>query len=318
MWPPSFLSVHMYWQLRQSAILLLAAIIWGSTFVAQALGMNDMGPMTFNFSRTVLGIMFLLIVLPWIDRCRRRNFEDGSDDGIDHSWSNPLLCKAALQCGLFLFLGMTLQQLGLLYTSVGKAGFITGIYIVLVPVVGFFIGRRCGFNVLLAVVLAVIGLYYLCMKPGEEGLNLGDILVFASAFAYTGHILTVDRFVSKVDGVRLSCAQFVVVMVLNAPWMVFYEHATFSQVANGIGPLLYAGILSSGIAYTLQIIGQRGLNPTVASLVMSLESVVSVLSGWLVMNQLLNEREAFGCFLMAIAIVIAQLPSHWIRINRRH
>ncbi|MEI3355470.1 MAG: DMT family transporter [Duodenibacillus massiliensis] len=197
-------------------------------------------------------------------------------------------------------------------TEVGKASFITSLYIVIVPVIGIFIGRRSSLNIWLAVILAVAGLWFLCMNPGTGfTLSLGDSLVLACALSFSFHILVIDHFAPKTDGVRMSCIQFAVGGVWGFILMMFFDPPTLKDLWDAVWMLLYAGILSNGIAYTLQIVGQKGLNPTVASLIMSFEAVVGVLAGWLFMNQALTGRELIGCAVMAAAIVLAQLPAKW-------
>ena len=212
-----------------------------------------------------------------------------------------------------LFFSESLQQFGLLYTTVGKAGFLTCLYIVIVPVVGMFIGRKTGFLVWIAVVLSCLGLYYLCMPPGEFSLSLGDGLVLACAFSYTAHILVIDHYTDHVDGVRMSCIQFFVGSLLGLILMMAFEPPSLDAMKAAAPAFLYAGICSNGIAYTLQIIGQRGVNPTVASLILSLESVVSVIAGWLIVSQSMNSRELRGCTLMLSAVILAQLPRSFFK-----
>lgn len=293
-------------QVRNSFILFLCAVIWGSGFVAQALGMNHIGPFAFTFARSIIGGLFLLAVLPLIDRFSQRKKDSGVQE--TNPWKNPKVWSGGILCGLILFLSESLQQFGLLYTTVGKAGFLTCLYIVIVPVVGMFIGRKTGFLIWLAVILSCVGLYFLCMPPGEFSLSLGDGLVLACAFSFTLHILVIDHFTMHVDGVRMSCVQFFVGGILGFILMMLFEPPSLEAMKAAAPAFLYAGICSNGIAYTLQIIGQRGVNPTIASLILSLESVVSVIAGWLILSQSMNSRELLGCVLMLSAVILAQLP----------
>lgn len=299
-------------QVRNSFILFLCAVIWGSAFVAQALGMNHIGPFAFTFARSIIGGLFLLAVLPILDRLTRKKNETQNAPKTS-PWRNPKLWTGGILCGLVLFISESLQQFGLLYTTVGKAGFLTCLYIVIVPVVGMFIGRKTGFLVWITVVLSCLGLYYLCMPPGEFSLNLGDGLVLACAFSYTAHILVIDHYTDHVDGVRMSCIQFFVGSLLGLILMMAFEPPSLDAMKAAAPAFLYAGICSNGIAYTLQIIGQRGVNPTVASLILSLESVVSVIAGWLILSQSMNSRELLGCTLMLSAVILAQLPRSFFK-----
>jgi len=298
-------------QFKNSLLLLLASVIWGTAFVAQSVGMDHIGPLTFTAARSFLGAAALYLFIPFLDRIRRRR--KGAIENEQNGWSNRTVWVGGLVCGLFLFCGSSLQQYGLLYTSVGKVGFITSLYIVFVPLVGFFIGRAPALLARIAVPIALIGLYFLCFNKEAMRFELGDMLVFLCAIAFTGHILVIDRFTQNVDAVRMSCIQFIVCGILATLSAVPMETLTAEALLKAIGPLLYAGILSSAVAFTLQIVAQRGLNPTLASLIMSLESVVSVLAGWIILSQTLSEREILGCLLMAIAIVFAQLPANFFK-----
>ena len=295
-------------QVRNSFILFLCAVIWGSAFVAQALGMNHIGPFAFTFARSIIGGLFLLAVLPILDRITRKKIDEATGEK-SNPWRNPKVWTGGILCGIVLFVSESLQQFGLLYTTVGKAGFLTCLYIVIVPVVGMFIGRKTGFLVWIAVVLSCLGLYYLCMPPREFSLSLGDGLVLA----YTAHILVIDHYTDHVDGVRMSCIQFFVGSILGFILMMIFEPPTLEAMKAAAPAFLYAGICSNGIAYTLQIIGQRGVNPTVASLILSLESVVSVIAGWLILSQSMNSRELLGCSLMLSAVILAQLPRSFFK-----
>ena len=276
-----------------SLALILAAVIWGSAFVAQRKGMEFNGPYTFNAVRCCIGAAALglvSIVLPKKTEADPRS---------------TLL--SGLLCGICLFFATNLQQLGLVDTDAGKAGFITTFYIVLVPVAGLLLGKRCAGITWPAVVLAFIGLYFLCMSAGSFRFQRGDLLVFLSALCYTVHILLVDHFVLKSDGVRMSCIQFAVCGLLSMVPAFALETPRLPDLGRGIIPLLYAGLLSCGVAYTMQIVGQKHLKPTVASLIMSMESVFAVLSGWLILHEKLSARELLGCALVFSAVLLVQL-----------
>lgn len=287
--------------LRQSAILLLAAAIWGVAFVAQSVGMEYVGPFTFLASRSVIGA---LVLIPYILLRERKMGKAQSE----HAGDVKLLVKGGVCCGCLLFMASILQQIGIMYTTVGKSGFITAMYIVIVPIVSIFLKKKAGMKVWMGVVLAVVGLYFLCMTSGNISLQKGDVLTFLCAVTFSFHILTVDYFAPQLDGVKLSCIQFATCGLLSGVGMFLFETPTLEAVMAAWLPILYAGALSSGVAYTLQIIGQRGMNPTVASLLMSMESVISVIAGWVILNQALSGRELLGCVLMFGAIILVQLP----------
>lgn len=292
-------------QLRNSLLLLLTAMIWGSAFVAQSVGMDHLGPMTFNGVRNIFAFIFLLIMTPVLDKLRDVKKQEVSEAqrAIDHK--NLLI--GGIACGLVLGIASLLQQAGIVTTSVGKASFITALYIVLVPILGIFLKKKPPFIIWVGVVLAVIGLYMLTMT---ESLTLatGDILVILCALAFSVHILVIDHFSPLVDGVRLARTQFLVAAFVNLIPALIFEEITLTGIISGIVPLLYTSILSSGVGYTLQIIAQNGLNPTVASLIMSLESVFGALFGWLILHQVLSAKELTGCILVFAAVILVQLP----------
>lgn len=302
-------------QVRNSFLLFLCAIIWGSGFVAQAVGMDHIGPFAFTFMRSIIGGCFLLAVIPLLDRFTQSRRDTGDGKPKENPWKNPKVWTGGALCGLVLFISESLQQFGLLYTTVGKAGFLTCLYIVIVPLVGLFIGRRVGAAIWTAVALSCTGLYFLCMKPGEFSLEIGDALVLACALSFAVHILVIDRFTMFVDGVRMSCVQFFVGGMLGFVLMMIFDRPTLAALEAAAPAFLFAGICSNGIAYTLQIVGQRGVNPTLASLILSLESVVSVIAGWLILSQAMSGRELLGCALMLAAVILAQLPrSLFVRV----
>ena len=298
----------MLFELRQSLLLLLTATIWGLSFVAQSVGMDHVGPFTFTASRMALGT---LVLLPWVFLARRRlsrNRPDTYAGRTSPAYRNRLLLGGFL-CGLCLFAGESLQQFGLVHdTEVGKAGFITALYIVIVPILGFFLGKRVSKLVLVAVALSLVGLWYLCVPPEGFSIELGDFFIFLCAFVFSLHILVISHFVTRVDGVELAVTQFAFGSVIAGLMMFLFETPTVEGLRGALVPILWAGIMSNGLAYTLQIVGQRGMNDTVASLIMSLESVVSVLAGWAILGEVLSGRELLGCALMAGAVVLAQLP----------
>jgi drug/metabolite transporter (DMT)-like permease len=285
---------------KSPILLTITAAIWGFAFVAQSVGMEYVGPFTFICVRNLIGAAVLLPVIRLLGR-RKKSSVLGE---------RRLLFTGGGCCGVILFLSSSAQQIGIQYTTVGKAGFITAIYIILVPVFSLFLGKRCGILVWVSVVLAMIGFYFLTMV-GEGGFTKGDIYVLLCAFLFSWHILCVDYFAPKVDGVKMACIQFAVCSVLSGIAMLIFEEPRLSDILQAWAPILYAGALSCGVAYTLQILGQKDFNPTVAALIMSLESVFSVLAGWLILHQALSLSEAVGCILIFAGIILAQLPKEW-------
>ena len=284
-------------QLKGSAQLLFATLIWGGAFVAQSVGMDHLGPMSFQAVRSLLAVAALVPVIALMDRA----------PGVFRSrWTQPGLWKTGILCGLALFAAQSLQQVGLLYTEPGKAGFITAMYIVLVPVFGLFLGRKCGLRIWVSVGLAVAGLYLLSCV-GVTKVNMGDVLILISAAAFAVQILLIDILAQSIDGLRLNCIQFMVVTVLSALTAAFTETPTWSGVIDCAVPLLYAGVLSSGAAFSLQILGQQHLPPEPASLIMSLESVFAVLAGWLILHQTLSPTELLGCCLVFSGVILCQV-----------
>lgn len=287
-------------KMRGNLLLLLASVIWGVAFVAQKSGGEGLGAFTIIGLRSFIGAAGLSLVVPLLDKL-------GLSRKSDSPAQRKTLWIGGMLCGLALFAATNLQQLGLSDASEGKAAFMTALYIVLVPMLGLFLRRRTNLLNWLAVALAAVGLYFLCAM-GETGFGLSDILLLLCALTFSVQIMLVDHFSPKVDCVRLSCIQFLVVGILNVPLMFLLETPTWAGVQNHLGELLYLGLLSSGVAYTLQIIAQKDTEPTTASLLMSLESVFGALAGWLIAGHAMGGYEIFGCVLMFAAIVLAQLP----------
>ena len=353
-----------------SALLILAAFIWGSAFVAQSVGMDYIGPFTFGAVRNTIGFL-VLIPVAYVSRRMyarsvRRSLGDGqisrlmknAGESPDNQASqttagikkirkklsriNKRTYIAGLICGVILCTASSFQQCGIVYTTVGKSGFITAMYIVIVPVLGIFLKKKTTWRTWVSVVLSVTGLYLLCIKAGDLSLGYGDLLMLACAFLFAIHILVVDHFMTvsisvrsggsdgvtagtgdadnasshelpavledHVDGVTLSCIQFGVTALIQIVAMFIFEEPVVDAILDAAPSILYAGVLSSGVAFTLQVITQRHLTPVVASLIMSMESVFSVLSGWVVLGERMSVRETIGCVLMFTAIVLAQLP----------
>ncbi len=280
--------------LRGSAILLTVSAIWGLGFVAQSAGMETLGPFAFTFLRYVIAAAALFIVV--LVRHKRNS-------------DIKTLLKGGIICGATLGAATCLQQYGLMYTTAGKAGFITALYIIMIPIAGRIIGKKCGKRIISAVALAVVGVYMLCVNESFT-INKGDIYEFLCAVIFTVQIMAVSHFSTRADVYNLSCLQFAAASAVAAPPMLATETVSPDSIRLSWLPLLYAGVFSGGIAYTLQIIGQRNLkNPTVAAIIMSMESCVSVIGGWLILGQALSARGIIGCVIMLAAIIIAQLPN---------
>lgn len=294
-------------QIRNSILLLLTAIIWGVAFVAQSVGMDYVGPFTFTCVRSFIGGIVLIPCIAFLNRLEGNQTEKAVLSEEEKKNGRKKLLLGGVCCGIALCFATCFQQFGIQYTTVGKAGFITAFYIIIVPVLGLFFRKKCGPLVWIGVVLALAGLYFLCINESLS-IQIGDLLVFICAILFSIHILVIDYFTQKVDGVKMSCIQFFVCGVISLPAMLIFEEPNLQQIIAAWQPILYAGVLSSGVAYTLQIVGQKGMNPTVASLILSLESVVSVLAGMLILGQHLSSREIIGCVLMFCAIILAQLP----------
>ena len=282
---------------KNTWMLLLAAAIWGFAFVAQSVGMNYLGPFTFNAVRSFIGGIALLPCIAVL----------GKKEGVRKKAGGRMLWVGGLCCGTLLFAASSMQQIGIQYTSAGKAGFITACYIVLVPVLGIFLKKKTGLKVWLSVAIALAGLYFLCMTE-KFTVGKGDLWLFLGAVLFSLHILVIDYFSPRADGIRMSCIQFFVCGALSLTPMFLLETPGIDSLVQAWAPLLYAGVLSCGVAYTLQILGQKNVSPAVASLILSLESCISVLAGFLILGETLSVRELSGCALMFVAIVLAQLP----------
>ena len=285
-------------KIKSIFLLLLATVIWGSAFIAQSLG-NSIGPFTFQAVRCFLAVAFLVMVTALMDKAKGRAFIAG--------WSDKKLWKTGLWCGLALFAAASLQQVGLVYTDAGKAGFITAMYIVLVPVCGLFFKQRPPLSALVAIAVAVVGLYLLS-AAGVSEINKGDLMVMGCALAFAVQITIVDRYAADLDGVRLNCIQAFICGVLSVPFVV-YESPALSSIMEYWGALVFAGVLSMGVAYTLQILGQKDLEPTPASLIMSLESVFAAIGAWLILKERMSPAELTGSILVFSAVIISQIPS---------
>lgn len=314
-------------RIYSNLMLGLAAFIWGVAFVAQSVGMEYVGPFTFNAARFLIGGTVLIPCILFPGDRNRKDKPAGSGAAVlsqTEGKSSAILnngqaagrqpgekvrigIEGGICCGTALFAGSSFQQLGIMYTTVGKAGFITALYIVIVPVLGIFVKKKVGWTVWVSVMLATIGMYLLCMTEGFR-VGKGDVYLFLCAIAFSLHILVIDYFSPKADGVFISCVQFFTAGVLAFAVMIFTEQPSLASILKAWLPIAYAGVMSCGVAYTLQVVGQKNTDPTIAALILSLESVFSLLAGWVILGQKLSPKELFGCVLVFGGILLAQVP----------
>ena len=285
---------------KNALLLLLTALIWGTAFVAQRVGVDFIGPFAFSAIRFIMGGIVLIPVVLLLNRVKKAEQKARED--------RHATIIGGLLCGVILAVASNLQQVGIQYTTVGKTGFITALYIIIVPIIGLFFRQKAGLKLWVSVLIALAGLYLLCMN-GRLMLGWGDTLISLCAIAFSVHILVIAHFGPRIDGVMMSCVQFLVAGILSTVCMLMTEPLpTWELIQAAKIPLLYTGILSCGVAYTLQIVGQKNVNPTVASLILSLEAVISVIAAWLILGQSMSPKEICGAALMFVAIILAQLP----------
>lgn len=290
--------------IRQTVFPLLAAFIWGSAFVAQYMGADIMPAFAFNTVRNFIAIWFLSLIVLIFDLIRRKNpsFEP------DYVHSNKELFKGGTLCGITLGIAMNLQQFGIAGSGAGKSGFLTALYIVIIPVLGIFFKQKQSLRVWISVVISVVGLYLLCIKE-DFSIETSDLYLLGCALAFSIQMMLVSHYVKRVDGIRLSCYQFAIAAIVSAIFMLAaHEVPTFEMIKLSIGPLLYTAILSSGVAYTLQIFAQKGTNIAVVSLLLCLESVFATISGAVILHEVMSLREYIGCIVMFSAVIISQIP----------
>ncbi len=292
-------------QLLGIVFMLLATIFWGTTFVAQSAGMDHLGPFTYNCCRSFVGCIVLIPIAIFYDRFNNKGVSSQAEGAPSVSSNKKNLIIGGIVCGVVLTVASGLQQIGIVYTSIGKTGFLTVLYIVIVPLLGLFLKKKCQLNVWISVIIAVVGLYLLCITENFSIVPT-DLYVLGCAVMYAVHILVVDHYSPKVNGVWLSCIQFFVCGILSGVIMFIIETPTIENIIACAGPILYAGVFSSGVAFTLQILGQKYLDATLAALIMSMESVISVLSGWIFLHEMLSPREILGCVFVFIAVLLAQ------------
>ena len=297
-------------QLQSNGILLLTALIWGLAFVAQSVAMDYVKPFTFNGVRSILGGVVLLPVIWIIKKCSTSKKETLSLEDVkqEKGFFHSVEFIGGVVIGIALFVASNLQQFGVMYSTPGKAGFLTALYILLVPIMGLFLGKKVMGRIWACVAMALVGVFLLCVTQ-ELTIQMGDVLLILCAIGFSVHILAVDHYSPKANGTVMSCVQFFVCGALSLLCMLFFEKPIISDILMAWKPIAYAGIMSCGVAYTLQIVGQKNTNPTVASLILSMESVFAYLGSFLILGQKLSKREAIGSALVFIAIIIAQLPA---------
>ena len=298
---------------KGNIFLLMAALVWGFSLVAQKAGLNYLGPFTFTAIRcTMGGVVMLPLVLVLEKKKIRQEKEEETEEkeeaGEAEETGRKGFIKGALCCGIMVCMVILLQQLGLPHTTVGKAGFITALYILITPVIGMAMGKKTGRNLWIGVVTGLVGMYFLCLFEGFRSMNFGDIMMLIASFVCAFHIHTIDYFVKKINPVKLTCGQFIVAGLLCIIPAVIFEDVTWEALRAAAIPIIYAGVFSCSIGYTFQTIGQKFTNPNLACLIMSLETVFSLLAGWIFFKEVLSIPEYVGCGLMFIAIIISQLP----------
>ena len=284
-------------------MLLLAALVWGVAFVAQSEGLNYVGAFTFNTCRFILGGAVLIPCIYFLHGRKDSAWQTLSEKEKKEQTRMGII--GGICCGCILCLASCLQQFGIAQTTVGKAGFITTLYIIIVPFMGLFLKKKIGINIWISAVIAAVGMYFLCITESFS-IGAGDRLVLMCSVVFSVHILVIDYFSPKADGVVISCVQFFTAGVIASVLMLLFEHPSMSAVIAAAAPILYAGVMSCGVGYTL---AQNGVDPTVASLLLSLESVFSVLAGWMLLGQKLSGRELFGCVLVFAAVLLVQIPT---------
>jgi drug/metabolite transporter (DMT)-like permease len=294
--------------IQANVLMLLAAAIWGFAFVAQRVGMESMGPHLFNSIRFIIGALVLLPLLFWFTHSSPK--ETNNETKVPFKY----LMLGGLLAGVFLFAGASLQQVGLQYTTAGKAGFITGLYIFFVPLIGLFLGQRTGSGTWLGALLALYGLYLLSVRE-DFTLAYGDALQLLCAIMFAGHVLVIGYLARRMDTIKLSLIQFAVAGMISLFIALLIEPISWDMVVATAAPLLYAGIMSTGVAYTLQIIAQQHAHPSHAAIILGSEGLFAVLGGWLLLAEQLSERGLMGCTMMLVGMLVSQLMPN-LRLSR--
>ncbi|MGN0719292.1 MAG: DMT family transporter [Anaerovoracaceae bacterium] len=293
-------------KMKSNILLLLTAFIWGSAFVAQKSGMDYIEPFTYNGIRTFIGGLVLIPVIIFFTK--KNNRQNETEEKVFDFEKDKIAIIGGICCGLALFVASSLQQFGVSYTTAGKAGFITTLYVVFVPILSLLLRKKVRPIMWICVALGAVGLYLLCMTDASFSLQFGDMLVLLCAVAFAVHILVIDHFSPKADGVKISCVQFLVSGVLGIICMFIFETPDLGNILACWLPILYAGVLSCGVAYTLQVVAQADADPTAASLILCLESVFAVISGAILLHESMSPRELMGCAVIFAAVIISNLP----------
>lgn len=293
-------------KMKSNILLLLTAFIWGSAFVAQKSGMDYIEPFTYNGIRTFIGGLVLIPVIIFFTK--KNNRQNETEEKVFDFEKDKIAIIGGICCGLALFVASSLQQFGVSYTTAGKAGFITTLYVVFVPILSLLLRKKVRPIMWICVALGAVGMYLLCMTDASFSLQFGDMLVLLCAVAFAVHILVIDHFSPKADGVKISCVQFLVSGVLGIICMFIFETPDLGNILACWLPILYAGVLSCGVAYTLQVVAQADADPTAASLILCLESVFAVISGAILLHESMSPRELMGCAVIFAAVIISNLP----------
>lgn len=286
-------------ELKAVIMLFFTSIIWGMGFVAQALGGELVGAFTFNFGRSIIASVFLFFTYIF--------FRKTIPEYRNEEFSKEKTLKGGIICGLLLFISLALQQVGIMNTTTAKAGFLTGLYIVIIPIIGIFFRQIPSKKIIFCVLFALIGTYLLSMS-GSFKMNFGDIIIIISAITFSIHMIVMSKFATNVQGVLLSLIQFFVTAVLSLIMAIIFEDIVFKDILESSLAILYSGILSSGVGFTVQLLALKDLDPTVASLITSLESVFAAIFGWLILSQSMSMREILGGVIIFSATIIAQIP----------
>lgn len=284
-------------KIKSNLLLALAAFIWGIAFVAQSVSMDHIGPWTFTCIRNFIAAATLYTLMPVLNKFTRNEEKE-----VD----KKQMWIGGICCGIALAVASMFQQTGIIYTTVGKAGFLTALYTVIVPVLSLFLGKKSKWNVYVSVGISIVGMYFLCMNE-DFSIAYGDVLVLICALMFAFHIMIVDHFVKEIDGIKLSCIQFLTAGLFCMIPMFILEKPDLTSILEAAVPILYAGVLSSGAGYTLQIVGQKGADPSIAGMILSLESVFAALAGTILLHEVLSLRELFGCILVFGSIIFSQI-----------
>jgi drug/metabolite transporter (DMT)-like permease len=294
-------------RLSANLLLLLTAAIWGFAFVAQRVGSQYVGAFTFNGIRFALGAISLIPLILFFEKKKKVEISDDKESKVEVTTKRTII--SGIVVGIVLYIGATLQQVGLIYTTAGNASFITGLYMVFVPLMGIFLKQKIGRNSWIGVGLAVIGLYLLSINK-DFSMGYGDFLEVIGAIFWAIHILTIDNFAKKIDPLKLSCVQFATCSILSLTTALIFEQVTMSGLSKALIPILYGGLLSVGVAYTLQVVAQKNAKPSHAAIILSMESVFGAIGGALLLNEVMSSRGYIGCALILGGILISQIKSN--------